>query len=83
MDERLAALRREGVPFVHGQEDMMIAMEACRSSGDLRAASRWALRAAECVRIGAGESNPIHSQLKQLAEMMMVQSGVDPRRFEF
>ena len=83
VDERLAALRREGVPFVHGQEDMMIAMEACRSSGDLRAASRWALRAAECVRIGAGESNPIHSQLKQLAEMMMVQSGVDPRRFEF
>lgn len=83
VEERLSLMRREKLPATSGHADMMIAMESCRAAGDKRAASRWALRAAECVRLGAGETNPIYVQLKQLAGMLMAQAGVDPARYEF
>ena len=83
VEERLKLLGREGLSFVHGHADMMVAMEACRSGGDMRAASRWALRAAECVRVGAGEDSTIHQQLKQLASLLMVNTGIDASRYEF
>ena len=82
VEERLKLLGREGLSFVHGHADMMVAMEACRSGGDMRAASRWALRAAECVRVGAGEDSTIHQQLKQLASLLMVNTGIDASRYE-
>lgn len=83
VEERLMLLRREGLPTVCGHADMMAVMEALRAGGDLKGASRWALRAAECVRVGAGESDPMYRQLKELAGLLMASAGVDAQRYQF
>jgi hypothetical protein len=83
VEERLMLMRREGLPRVAGHADMLVAMEALRASGDYKGASRWALRAADCVRIGAGPSDPVHKQLKELARLLMTSAGVDAQRYQF
>ena len=76
-------LRREGLPLVCGHADMMAVMEALRACGDLKGASRWALRAAECVRVGAGESDATYSKLKELASLLMASAGIDAQKYQF
>ena len=83
VEERLSLQRREGLTVVHCHEEMLAALEACRCGGDMRGASRWALRAADCIRLGVGEDNKTFKRLSEVAALMMVHAGVDATRYAF
>lgn len=67
VEEMLSLQRSEGLPVTWGQECLIFAMRQCQMQGDTPSASRFAWDAAEATRIGGGVSQPIYTQLLNIA----------------